>query len=91
LQKDNNPYIIVQSYCEPNKYIQHQPQRNHFIQTIQLQPIQPIQPIQLQPIQTIQPQHIQTIQLQPIQTKNNIKFNKPLDLSKSTNKFYNLS
>ncbi len=119
LQKDNNPYIIVQSYCEPNKYIQHQPQRNHFIQTIQpIQTIQTIQPqhiqpqhiqpqhiqhqpiqsqpiqsqhIQSQPIQYIQPIQSQPIQPQHIQSKNNFRSNKPLDLSKSTNKFYNLS
>ena len=84
-QKDNNPYIIVQSNYEPNKSIQpqpiqhqpiqHQPLRNHFIQP---------QPIQY--IQTIQP-------IQPIQPKNNTRSNKPLDLSypTTTNKFYNLS
>jgi succinate dehydrogenase hydrophobic anchor subunit len=80
LQKDNNPYIIVQ--YEPNKPIQPQLLRNHFIQP------QPIQYIQTQPIQYIQPQPIQP---QPIQPKNNIRSKKPLDLSRSTNKFYNLS
>jgi succinate dehydrogenase hydrophobic anchor subunit len=89
LQKDNNPYIIVQ--YEPNKSIQPQLLHNHFIQPIN-QPIksQPInQPIQyIQPIQPIN-QPIQSIQ--SIQSKNNIKSNKPLDLSRSTNKFYNLS
>ena len=89
IMNSQKPYIIVQSYYEPNKYIQPQP-----IQTIQLlpQPIQP-QPIQsyYEPIQYIQPpQSTQPIQHQPI---NNIRPNKPLDMSYSTtnNKFYNLS
>ena len=89
-QKDNNPYIIVQ--YEPNKSIQPINQPIQYIQPInqpiQSQPIQYIQPIN-QPIQYIQP--IQPIQPQSIQSKNNIKSNKPLDLSRSTNKFYNLS
>jgi len=96
-QKDNNPYIIVQ--YEPNKSIQPINQPIQYIQPInqpiQSQPIQYIQPINqpiqyIQPIQPIQPIN-QSIQPQSIQSKNNIKSNKPLDLSRSTNKFYNLS
>jgi hypothetical protein len=78
LQKDNKPYIIVQSHYEPKQFIQ----PNHFIQPI----YQPIQYIQPQPINQSINQPIQSIQ-----SKNNIKSNKPLDLSRSTNKFYNLS
>jgi len=81
LQKDNKPYIIVQSHYEPKQFIQ----PNHFIQPI----YQPIQYIQPQPINQSINQPIQSIQ--SIQSKNNIKSNKPLDLSRSTNKFYNLS
>ena len=80
------PYIIVQTYYEPNKYIQP-------IQTIQTQPIQP------NPIQTYyEPdKYIQPIQsyYQPIQPTNNIISSKSLDMSyqpaQTNNKFYNLS
>lgn len=79
LQKPN---IIVQTYYEPNKYIQPNP----------------IQPIQTQPIQTYyEPdKYIQPIQsyYQPIQPTNIIS-SQSLDMSyqpaQTNNKFYNLS
>jgi hypothetical protein len=79
LQKPN---IIVQTYYEPNKYIQPNP-----IQTIQLQPIQTY----YEPDKYIQP--IQTY-YEPIQPTNIIS-SKSLDMSyqpaQTNNKFYNLS
>lgn len=79
LQKPN---IIVQTYYEPNKYIQPNP-----IQTIQTQPIQTY----YEPDKYIQP--IQSY-YQPIQPTNIIS-SKSLDMSyqpaQTNNKFYNLS
>jgi hypothetical protein len=90
-QKDNKPYIIVQSHYGPKQFIKPNHLNQPIIQPIQHPPIiQPfIKPIQHPPI--IKP-FIQPIQHQPfIQPKNNIRSTSLLDMSNSTNDFYNLS